>query len=250
MKKIILISVLFVFSVTALLSLDVPKLKSAVNDNAGIINAENERKLEALLRDVEGKTSSQVALLIIPSLQGENLEDYSLRVAQAWKLGQKEFDNGVLLLVALKEKKIRIEVGYGLESIITDAKSGYIIRNYMVPEFKQGDFTSGITSGLLAISGLVTKEFEITDEELAKYNQQQKAGKRKQIPFGLIVFLIMFIFGGLGRGRKRGGLFTALFLGSMLGGGSRSSSSGFGGGFGGFSGGGGSFGGGGASGGW
>ncbi len=120
----------------------------------------------------------------------------------------------------------------------------------MVPEFKQGDFTSGITSGLLAISGLVTKEFEITDEELAKYNQQQKAGKRKQIPFGLIVFLIMFIFGGLGRGRKRGGLFTALFLGSMLGGGSRSSSSGFGGGFGGFSGGGGSFGGGGASGGW
>ncbi len=249
MKKIILILILFVFSIIALFSLDVPKLKARVNDNANVITSNDERKLEALLQDVEAKTSSQVALLTISSLQGENLEDYSMRVAQSWKLGQKEFDNGVLLLVAMKEKKIRIEVGYGLESIITDAKSGYIIRNYIVPGFKKGDFSGGITSGLLAISGLVTKEFEITDEDLAKYNQQQKAGKRKQIPFGLIIFLFMFIFGGLGR--RRGGLFTALFLGSMLGGGRSSrGSSGFGGGFGGFSGGGGGFGGGGASGGW
>ncbi len=249
MKKIIIISIVFVLLGSTLLSLDVPKLKSAVNDYANIINSKDEEKLEALLRDVEAKTSSQVALLTISSLQGENLEDYSLRVAQTWKLGQKEYDNGVLLLVALNEKKIRIEVGYGLESIITDAKSGYIIRNYMVPGFKKGDFTGGITNGLLAISGLVTENFEITDEELAKYNQQQKAGKRKQIPFGLIIFLFMFVFGGLGR--RRGGLFTALFLGSMLSGGGRSrGSSGFGGGFGGFSGGGGGFGGGGASGGW
>jgi len=246
MRKIILLLIMFVFSITALFSLDVPKLKARVNDNANIINSSDEQKLEALLRNVETKTSSQVALLTIPSLQGENLEDYSLRVAQSWKLGQKEFDNGVLLLVAMKEKKIRIEVGYGLESIITDAKSGYIIRNYIVPGFKTGDFSGGITNGLLAISGLVTEEFEITDEEVAKYNQQQKTGKRKQIPFGLIIFLFMFIFGGLGR--RRGGLFTALFLGSMLGGGSSGRSSG--GGFGGFSGGGGGFGGGGASGGW
>ncbi|MCD6177640.1 MAG: TPM domain-containing protein [Candidatus Cloacimonetes bacterium] len=250
MKKIILISILFVFSASALFSLDIPKLKGAVNDYANIINSKDEEKLEALLRDVEAKTSSQVALLTISSLQGENLEDYSLRVAQEWKLGQKEFDNGVLLLVAFNEKKIRIEVGYGLEAIITDSKSGYIIRNYIVPDFKQGNYTVGIANGLLAISGLVTKEFEITDEQLAKYNQQQKAGKLKQIPFGLIVFLFMFIFGGLGRGRRRGGLFTALFLGSMLGGGRSGNNSGFGGGFGGFSGGGGSFGGGGASGGW
>ena len=249
MRKIILILTLFVFTITALFSLDVPKLKARVNDNANIINSSDEQKLEALLRNVETKTSSQVALLTISSLQGENLEDYSMRVAQSWKLGQKEFDNGVLLLVALKEKKIRIEVGYGLESIITDAKSGYIIRNYIVPGFKSGNYTGGITNGLLAISGLVTNEFEITDEELAKYNQQQKTGKRKQIPFGLIIFLFMFIFGGLGR--RRGGLFTALFLGSMLGGGRSSrGGSGFGGGFGGFSGGGGGFGGGGASGGW
>jgi len=249
MKKIIT-SILFLFTVSVLFSLDVPRLKGAVNDNANIINSNDEQKLEALLRDVEAKTSSQIALLTISSLEGENLEDYSMRIAQTWKLGQKEFDNGVLLLVAFNEKKIRIEVGYGLESIITDAKSGFIIRNYIVPGFKKGDFVGGITNGLLAISGLVTNEFEITDEQLAKYNQQQKAGKRKQIPFGLIVFLFMFVFGGLGRGKRRGGLFTALFLGSMLGGGRSRGGSGFGGGFGGFSGGGGGFGGGGASGGW
>ncbi len=250
MKRIILISIILVFAASVLSSLDVPKLKGAVNDHANIINSRDEEKLEALLRDVEAKTSSQVALLTISSLQGENLEDYSMRVVQAWQLGQKEFDNGVLLLVAFNEKKIRIEVGYGLESIITDAKSGFIIRNYIVPGFKKGDFAGGITNGLLAISGLVTQEFEITDEQLTKYDKQQKAGKRKQIPFGLIVFLFMFVFGGLGRGRRRGGLFTALFLGSMLGGGRSRGGSGFGGGFGGFSGGGGSFGGGGASGGW
>lgn len=248
MKKIIILSTLFLFCFSALFSLDVPKLKARVNDNANIIGPNNEKQLEALLRDVEAKTSSQVALLTIKSLQGENLEDYAMRVTQSWQLGQKEFDNGVLMLVAMNEKKIRIEVGYGLESIITDAKSGYIIRNYIVPGFKKGDFTAGITGGLLAISGLITEEFEITDKELAKYNKQQKSGKRKQIPFGLIVLLFMFIFGGLGR--RRGGLFTALFLGSMLGGGRSRGGSGFGSGFGGFSGGGGGFGGGGASGGW
>lgn len=248
MKKILIISTVLLFCLSNLFSLDIPKMNSRVNDNAGVINSADERKLETLLRDVESKTSSQVALLTINSLQGENLEDYSMRVAQSWMLGQKEFDNGVLMLVALKEKKIRIEVGYGLESILTDAKSGYIIRNYIVPEFKNGNFAGGITNGLLAISGLVTNEFEITDEELAKYNKQKKSGKRRQIPFGLIIFLFMFVFGGLGR--RRGGLFTALFLGSMLGGGRGRGGSGFGGGFGGFSGGGGGFGGGGASGGW
>jgi len=244
MKKYILISTIFLFCISNVFSLDVPKIEARINDNANIISSNDERKLETLLKDVESKTSSQVALLTINSLQGENLEDYAMRVAQSWQLGQKKFDNGVLMLVAMKEKKIRIEVGYGLESIITDAKSGYIIRNYIVPEFKNGNFTGGITNGLLAISGLVTNEFEITDSELAQYSKQQKSGKRTQIPFGLFIFLFMFIFGGFRR--RRGGLFTALFLGSLLGGG-RSRG---GGGFGGFSGGGGSFGGGGASGGW
>lgn len=247
MKKILFLLTIFV--TIQLFALEVPKLRKRVNDNADILTPYQEMELEQKLQTVEAKTSSQIAVLTINSLQGENLEDYSMRVAEQWKLGQQEFDNGALLLIALKEKKIRIEVGYGLESIITDLKSGYIIRNSIVPPFKEGNYFKGISAGSIAISGLITEEFEITDEQLQKYQTQQKENKKIHLPFGLIVFLFMIIFGGFGR-RRRGGLFTALFLGSMLGGSGRSSSGFGGGGFGGFSGGGGGFGGGGASGGW
>lgn len=229
------------------LALSVPQLAGRINDYAGILTSDQEQELELMIREMESKTSSQVVLLTITSLEDEVLEDYSLRVAETWQIGQKEYDNGVLLLIALKEKKIRLEVGYGLESIITDAKSGYIIRNLIVPGFREGNYYGGISSGLTAITGLITAEFEISPEELARFQQQEKKSRGIQIPVGFIFFLLMIIFGGLGR-RKKGGLLPLLFLGTALG---RSSgrSSGFGG-FGGFSGGGGSFGGGGASGGW
>jgi uncharacterized protein len=246
MRKITFLLLILFFSQTVF-ALNVPKLKGRINDYAGVLINTEEAKLEQILAEAESKTSSQVVLLTIPSLEGENLEDFSMRVVEAWQIGQKEFDNGVLLLIAMKEKEIRIEVGYGLESILTDAKSGYIIRNFIVPEFKKNNFFQGITSGLAAITGIISEEFVITDEELAKYNKQEKQGRKAQIPVGLIVFIFMMLFGGLGR-RRRGGLLPLIFLGSALGG--RSSRSGFGGGFGGFSGGGGSFGGGGASGGW
>ncbi len=246
MKRTIILALILISSL--LVALEVPRLKGMVNDYGNVLSSNEEVQLEQLLRDAQAKTSSQIVLLTIKSLQGENLEDYSLRVADKWKLGQKELDNGVLLLVAMQEKKIRIEVGYGLESILTDIKCGYIIRNLIVSEFKKGNFSQGIANGLLAVTGLITNEFEITDEQLAKY-QQQKKGNSSQLPIGFIVFIIMMILMSFGR-RGRGGLFTALFLGSMLTGGRGGRSSGFGGGFGGFSGGGGGFGGGGASGGW
>ncbi len=246
MKKIIILTLL-IFA-TQLAALKIPPLKSHVNDNAKILSSQQINNLENYLTQFENASSVQIAVLTIKSLQGENLEDYSMRVAEAWQLGQKEKDNGVLLLIAMQEKKIRIEVGYGLEGSLTDAKSGYIIRNYILPEFKKGDFFRGIASGVEAITGVLANEIVITDQQIAQSRKEEQSGG-SQIPFGLIVILFMFIFGGFGR--RRGGLFTALFLGSMLGGGTRSgrSSSGFGG-FGGFSGGGGGFGGGGASGGW
>lgn len=246
MKKIIILTLL-IFA-TQLTALKIPPLKSHVNDNAKILSSQQINNLENYLTQFENASSVQIAVLTIKSLQGENLEDYSMRVAEAWQLGQKEKDNGVLLLIAMQEKKIRIEVGYGLEGSLTDAKSGYIIRNYILPEFKKGDFFRGIASGVEAVTGVLANEIVITDQQIAQSRKEEQSG-RSQIPFGFIVILFMFIFGGFGR--RRGGLFTALFLGSMLGGGTRSgrSSSGFGG-FGGFSGGGGGFGGGGASGGW
>ncbi len=239
--------VLTLMLVNVLFSLTVPPLKSRINDYAQALTSKQKALLESMLTDVERRTSSQIVLLVIPTLENEILENYSMKVVDTWKVGQTDLDNGVLLLIAMKEKKIRIEVGYGLEGIITDLKSGFIIRNIVVPEFKKGNYYEGIAGGLNAISGLVTDEYVISDEELQKYQEDVKRKKGvSQVPVGLIIFLIMIVFGGFGK-RRRLGFLPFLFLGSTLGGSSRSS--GFGG-FGGFSGGGGSFGGGGASGGW
>ena len=138
LRVLLLVSIVFFSQAAA--AVDVPRLKARVNDYAGILSSSEESVLESLLADTENKTSSQVALLIIPSLEGEVLEDYSIKVAEKWNLGQKKFDNGVLVLVAMAEKKIRIEVGYGLEPILTDVKSNYIIRKLMVPEFKRNNY--------------------------------------------------------------------------------------------------------------
>lgn len=235
-----------------LFSQEVPALEGWVNDYAGILNAAQESQLETLLRDTEDKTSSQVFLLTIKSLQGAEIEDYSMRVVEKWKPGRKGLDNGVLLLIAMAERKIRIEVGYGLESILTDAKSGYIIRKLIADRFKRKDFFGGIQSGLGAITGIIRKDFDITPEQLAKYKKESKKSSGDQFPIGAIVFIIIVllsIFKRGSRGSYRTGGAPWIFYGGGTG---RSSRSSFGGGgFGGFSGGGGgSFGGGGASGGW
>jgi uncharacterized protein len=233
----------------SLFSIQVPELTGQVNDYAGVLSASQKAELERLLKETETKTSTQVVLLTITSLSGEALEDFSLRVVEKWKLGQEGIDNGVLLLVAMAERKVRIEVGYGLESLLTDAKSGYIIRKHIVEYFKKGDYFAGIKSGLAAITGIINKDFDITPEQLAKFRKQEKNSKGDQLPVGLIVLIIIILLsffkkGGRGRGYRSGAPW--IFLGGGLGGG-RSSGGSFGGGF---SGGGGSFGGGGSSGGW
>ncbi|MDQ1355378.1 MAG: uncharacterized protein QG657_5688 [Acidobacteriota bacterium] len=234
-------------------SIDVPELKGRVNDYAGVLNSSQKEQLETLLQDVENKTSSQVVLLTINSLEGEALEDFSIRVVENWKIGQKEFSNGVLVLLALAEKKIRIEVGYGLESIITDMKSGYIIREIILPYFKKGDYYNGLNQGLTAVTGLISRDFEITPEQLARYQKEGKRGKGVHIPFTFIIFVIIVILNIMksgtrgGRFGRGGGVFYGGGFGSGgFGGGGFSG----GGGGGGFSGGGGSFGGGGSSGSW
>ena len=228
----------------------IPTLKMMVNDEANILTSSQESELEQLLRNTMSATSAEMALLTVTDLSGLTIEDYSMRVVENWKLGKKDRDNGILLLVSINDRKVRLEVGYGLEDIVTDAKSSYIINTIIVPQFRQGDYYEGIHAGLSATSGLITSTYEISSEELAKY-QQSQARKKKSggIPLGLIIFILFIIFSGK---RGRGGLLTGVFLGSMMGGhGSGGRSGGFGGGgFGGFSGGGGGFGGGGASGGW
>ncbi len=213
-----------------------------VNDLAGILTTSNINELTNILKSLEEKTTAQVAVVIIRSLNGENLEDYSLKLAQNWGkskgLGQKKYDNGVLLLVAMAERKIRIEVGYGLESVLTDGKCGYIIRALMIPEFKRRYYYRGIKNAVLKIAGVITKESDISEEDIKKFNKKKRGkGNIGGILFTILLVVIMILnFIGMKKSGRRGG-------GFWFGGGG-----GFGGG--GFSGGGGGFGGGGASGGW
>ncbi|MDY0296688.1 MAG: TPM domain-containing protein [Acidobacteriota bacterium] len=223
-------------------AIEIPRLSGRVNDGAGILNAEQETTLEGMLQSLEDANTTQVVLLTVNDLQGVPIEDFSIRVAEAWKIGQQGLDNGVIVVVALQERRIRIEVGYGLEPILTDAKCDYIIRRLMIPAFKQGDYYQGIQQGLARISGVITSEFDISPEELARFRrEEQKKSEKSPIPIGLIILIIIIVLSNLG-GRGGGGL-PFIFFGGGGGGG-------FSGGGGGFSGGGGSFGGGGASGGW
>ena len=132
-------------------SLDVPPLTGRVVDLAHVLSGSEAEKLTADLQTHETNTGNQVVVLTMPSLEGEPFEPFAHRVATTWKLGQKGTDNGVLLLVALKERKVRIEVGYGLEGTLTDAKSAQIIRNEIVPRFRAGDMPGGIAAGAGAI---------------------------------------------------------------------------------------------------
>lgn len=248
-KKISLVLIISLLLLGSLYSAKIPTLKMMVNDNAGILTAREEGELEQLLRSTKASTSAEIALLTVKDLAGLTIEDYSMRVVEKWKLGKADRDNGILLLVSINDRKVRLEVGYGLEDILTDAKSSYIINRQIVPEFRSGNYYQGIKTGLISTTGLVNSTYQISAEELQKYEQSQARKKKGSgFPFGLVIFILFMILSGK-RGRR--GLFTGMILGSMLGGrGSSGRGSGFGGGFGGFSGGGGGFGGGGASGGW
>ncbi|MCG8453583.1 MAG: TPM domain-containing protein [Spirochaetales bacterium] len=250
-QKLVLVGFL-ILSTVPLFSLDVPPLKGRVQDFAGVLNSGEKAQISNYLTALEQQSGAQIAVLVIKSLEGESLESYAWEVAEEWGLGQKGVDNGALLLVSLNDRAIRIEVGYGLESQITDAVSGFIIRNSIAPDFQRGRYAQGIMKGVQSMGQAVAGELS---PQKVQESSQNDGGSG--VPAILIFFLISFLFGGLGRyGRyRRRGMspMSAFILGSMLGSsGSRGhhhSGGGFGGG-GGFSGGGGGFGGGGASGGW
>jgi uncharacterized protein len=137
------------------LALDVPPLTGRIVDTAHLLPPELAASLSQELAAHEQRTGNQVAILTLPTLQGEPVEDFSHRVATTWKLGQKGTDNGVLLLVAPQDRRIRIEVGYGLEGVLTDAVTSRIIRNEMVPHFRAGNYAEGIATGARAIIGTI-----------------------------------------------------------------------------------------------
>jgi len=136
---------------SAVAALEVPFLSGRVNDYAGMIDPEAEERIASKLEELEARRGSQIAVLTIETLAGEVVEEFSHRVAETWALGSEQEDDGVLLLVARRERKMRIEVGYGLEAELTDAESGRILRRVLAPRFQNGDLSGGIEAGVDAI---------------------------------------------------------------------------------------------------
>jgi uncharacterized protein len=229
------------------LELEVPKNDGWVTDLAGLLSESEARSLSDLMESYRTGSGHEVALLTIPSLEGDSLEGFSLRVAETWGLGDAEKDEGALLLVSRDDRRMRIEVGYGLEGVLPDAICGRILHDVIAPEFKRQNWYGGIRAGIEAIHAAAGGD----------YGPIQRTAKGRGRSAGLLVlipvFLVLFLLGSRGR-RRRGGIrHSALPWILMSGLGSGRGGGGFGGGggggFGGFSGGGG-FGGGGASGGW
>ncbi len=130
---------------------DIPYLTGRVTDNAQVLSPQARKSLTETLKAHEGRTTNQIAVLTVPTLAGEGIEEYAVRVFETWKLGQKGKDNGVLIIVAPSDRRMRIEVGYGLEGTLTDLMAGRIIQHVMTPRFRGGDYETGITEGALAV---------------------------------------------------------------------------------------------------
>ena len=193
----------------ALWALAIPPLKGRVNDYAGMLSASTTRQLEAVLADLERTDSTQLVVLTIPSLEGDNLEDFSIRVAEQWKIGQKGLDNGAVLLVSKGDRKIRIESGYGLEGRLTDLVAGRIIRNVIAPQFKMGHFDQGISDGVAAMISAVRGEFK------APQTSRRNAGSHGTPPSFMGLLALLFFLNVLGRlnrvtGAVAGGLLAPL----------------------------------------
>ncbi len=283
LNNLLLVLVLLVFTLCPAAALEVPKLQGRVNDLAGLISRGTEAELERRMAELESSDSTQLVILTITSLEGEVLEEYSIRVAEEWGIGQEGYDNGALLLVSKNDRAVRLEVGYGLEGSLTDLLAGRIIDNEILPNFSAGRFDAGFLKGIEAVTAAVKGEYK------AEAKPSSRAGSlrsgRSLMPF-LIIFIVVAMIGS--KKRIFGGLAGAVlvpvigvfvlslglqmlffliplgFIGGLIlpgfyflpgiGMGRRSHYYGGGGfssfGGGGFSGGGGGFGGGGASGGW
>jgi uncharacterized protein len=194
-------------------ALEAPVLKGRVNDYGGMLSPEMERRIDALLKELEEKDSTQVAVLTVPSLAGDSLEEFSIRVAERWKIGRKGFDNGVILLIARDDRKVRIEVGYGLEGRLTDLTAGRIIRARIVPEFRAGRFDQGVMNGVVAIAEAVRGEFQAPAPPPVG---PSASGLDDLVPFAVFFIFIVAMLGRASRalGTAAGGFFMP-FLGHM-----------------------------------
>ena len=246
--------VAILFALPALADPKFPPLTGRVVDDAHVLSPQVQQQLTDKLQTLESTTGRQLVVATVPTLQGYPIEDYGYQLGRTWGIGEKGKNTGAILLVAPTERKVRIEVGYGLEPVLTDALSSVIIQSAILPKFRDGDLQGGVVDGTNAIVEQLSLPADQAKVRVQAASQPERHKAQGSPIAGFLVFLfIVFVLSSLLRGRRGGGLGSALpwiVLGALSGGrGGRDDGWGGGGG-GGFSGGGGSFGGGGSSGSW
>jgi len=239
-KKILFVFFYFIFTIKPLIAIELAKPNGWIADYAGILDSESYREINGVIIDLEKKTGAEISVVSIKSLEGDSIENFSVKLFEKWGIGKKGKDNGVLLLTSIEDRKVRIEVGYGLEGILPDGLCGEIIDTYIIPHFNKGIYGKGISLGVIAVASVIAKDAGVELSGGTIIVEQK--GKVSLLGMILrILFFIMMIILFI-----RHPFLFLLFLG--MSGGRGRSGGGFSGGFGGF--GGGMSGGGGASRGW
>lgn len=218
--KILLFSALLVVcAVAAGHALEVPPLKGRVNDYGNLLSPQTAQALEQKLAAFERETTNQLVVLTVPSLQDETIEGYAIKVGDTWKIGQHDKGNGVMLILAKKERKIRIEVGTGLQGALPDITAGQIIRNVMAPHLKAGNFDAGIAAGLDAVIAATKGEFKATPADRKASRKKKGSGYGLFIILSLVGIVLVAAAGSSSRtaGTLTGGVALPLAAGIGLG---------------------------------
>ncbi len=228
-----------------------PEPRGYINDHVGVMQAADVQKLNSVIKELKQKTGAELAVLILPTVKPMGIDSYANTLMGKWSVGSAKDNNGVILVIAIQDKRWAVRTGYGVEGELPDSKVGSMGRDYFTPLFRQGKYSEGVVNFSAAILGILAKKYDVTLTGAPKARKHRKGRGGWSSVMGLIVFVV--IIGSMFGRRGRGGMWPLLLLFGMSGGGWRGGGGGGfggggGGGFGGF--GGGSFGGGGASGSW
>src|SRR3954452_14684441 len=210
--RVKLLALMLCWAYAAVADVAVPPLTGRVVDKTGTLSSGDIATLDQTLKNFEARKGSQVAVLVVPTTQPESIEQYSIRVADAWKIGRRKIDDGAILVVAKDDRKLRIEVGYGLEGVLTDVTSKRIIDEVITPKFRSGDFAGGISEGVNRILSVIDGE----PLPAPSQRQQQNTGFLSQLdPLNPFVIVAVIVVGGIFRGLL-GRLFGSLATGGLV----------------------------------